>query len=143
MTIKEQLQKDLVTAMKAKDNTAVTTIRSMITELSNNEKVKGKSRTEIDVLKTLHKQRVQAFEEYSKAGEKERADQEMAEALVIEQYLPKQLSETEINSYVKGIVEEFDEVSMKQMGMIIKKFNELYPGQDGKQVSQVVRSFLN
>ena len=103
MSLKEKLQNDLTSAMRARDEVRSSTIRMILTSIKN-EEVSGKEARElseseiITVLSREAKKRREAAEAFEQAGAKDRAEMEKAEGGVIAEYLPKQLSEAEINS---------------------------------------------
>lgn len=140
-TLKLKLQTELVSAMKSKDSVELLTLRSIMTALTNAEK-SGKSVNEMDILKTLAKQRRQSIEAYEGASKMDLAEQEKTELLVIERFLPKAMTESEIKVIVTEMVSELDSFDQKMMGSVMGKFNKEYPGQDGKVVSQIIKSFL-
>lgn len=140
-TLKEKIQGELVSAMKAKDSVSLLTLRSIMTALTNAEK-SGKMVNEMDILKTLAKQRKQSIEAYEGAGKMDLADQEKMELAVIERFLPKAMNEEEIKVIVTEMISKLDSFDQKMMGTVMGAFNAQYPGQDGKLVSQVVKSFL-
>jgi uncharacterized protein YqeY len=103
MSLKEKLQNDLTAAMRARDEIRSSTIRMILTSIKN-EEVSGKEARElsdpeiITVLSREAKKRREAAEAFDQAGAKDRADQERAEGVIIAEYLPKQLSESELKA---------------------------------------------
>ena len=99
MSLTEQIQKDIVTAMKARDEQRLSTLRMVKSALQNR---KIEKMAELDdkesqaVLSTLIKQRKESIEQFTKGGRQEMADKEAAEAALIESYLPKAAGEEEI-----------------------------------------------
>ncbi|MBI5650009.1 MAG: GatB/YqeY domain-containing protein [Chloroflexi bacterium] len=151
MGLKDQLNDDLKTAMKAKDETRVSAIRMLKAALANYElartepgsKDAGKPITESDLIGIVEKQikqRRESIELYQKANRPELAAQEQAEIAVLEVYMPKQLSRDEIKREVEAIiaalgVKEFPKV-MKESAMKLKG------RADGKTVNEVVRELV-
>lgn len=140
--LKEQVQAEMVMAMKAKEQDKVVTLRSIMAAFTNVEKSVGSKVDELGTLKTLAKQRRQSIEMYEAAGKQDLADKEKYELSIIESFLPKQMTEDEIRKAVSVIIATYDEFDQKKMGLVIKQFNTEYPGQDGSIVASVVRSFL-
>ena len=151
-TLKERLQSDLVTHMKSGDRTALTTVRNVLGEIETREK-SGKSPVALDdaqltsLLQKEASKRRETAEIYTKAGEDSRAAAELAEAQVIEAYLPQPLTREE----VEGIVDEAiaslrahgAELSLRQMGQVMKPVTAVVAGRfDGKAVSEIVRARL-
>src|SRR5262245_37848308 len=107
MTLKEQLKSDLTTAMKARDDVRLATLRMALTSVTN-EEVSGKTSRELsddEVLKVLArelKKLKEAATAFSDAEKQDRADAELAEANVLESYLPAQLSDDELATLVKS-----------------------------------------
>src|SRR5512141_1038213 len=99
MSLVDQIQKDIVTAMKARDEARLSTLRMVKTALMNR---KIEKMAELDdkesqqVLSTLIKQRKDSVEQFTKGGRQEMADKEAAEILLIESYLPKAAGEEQI-----------------------------------------------
>lgn len=149
MTLEQQIQEDIKAAMKAKDSVAMNAVRAVKGEILLFKTAEGGSRevTDEDVLKMIRKlvkQRRESAEQYVAAGRKELADNELAEAAVIEKYLPKQLSETEVEAKVKEIIAALGATSLKEMGKVMGAANAALAGQaDGKTISGIVRKLLS
>ncbi len=149
MTLEQQIQEDIKAAMKAKDSVAMNAVRAVKGEILLFKTAEGGSRevTDEDVLKMIRKlvkQRRESAEQYVAAGRKELADNELAEAAVIEKYLPKQLSEAEVEAKVKEIIAALGATSLKEMGKVMGAANAALAGQaDGKTISGIVRKLLS
>ena len=149
MTLEQQIQEDIKAAMKAKDSVAMNAVRAVKGEILLFKTAEGGSRevTDEDVLKMIRKlvkQRRESAEHYVAAGRKELADNELAEAAVIEKYLPKQLSEAEVEAKVKEIIAALGATSLKEMGKVMGAANAALAGQaDGKTISGIVRKLLS
>lgn len=149
MTLEQQIQEDIKAAMKAKDSVAMNAVRAVKGEILLFKTAEGGSRevTDEDVLKMIRKlvkQRRESAEQYVAAGRKELADNELAEASVIEKYLPKQLSEAEVEAKVKEIIAALGATSLKEMGKVMGAANAALAGQaDGKTISGIVRKLLS
>lgn len=95
------------------------------------------------ILQKLAKQGKESAETYIQAGRKELADEELAQVSVIEEYLPKALSEEEITAKVKEIIAKTGASSMKDMGKVMGIASKEMAGQaEGGTISKIVRSFL-
>lgn len=149
MTLEQQIQEDIKAAMKARDSVAMNAVRAVKGEILLFKTAEGGSGevTDEDVLKMIRKlvkQRRESAEQYVAAGRKELADNELAEAAVIEKYLPKQLSEAEVEARVKEIIAALGATSLKEMGKVMGVANSALAGQaDGKTISGIVRKLLS
>ena len=145
MSIQDQLLDAMNVAMKAKDSLRLTTIRMARTALKN---VEIDTRQELDeaaaikVLSTLVKQRREAAEAYRETRP-ELAEKEELEVVILQEFLPAQLSEVEIEALVAKAVAESGADSMKDMGAVMKLVTPQTTGRaDGKLVSNLVRKLL-
>lgn len=149
MTLEQQIQEDIKAAMKARDSVAMNAVRAVKGEILLFKTAEGGSGevTDEDVLKMIRKlvkQRRESAEQYVAAGRKELADNELAEAAVIEKYLPKQLSEAEVEAKVKEMIAALGATSLKEMGKVMGAANAALAGQaDGKTISGIVRKLLS
>jgi uncharacterized protein len=151
MPISEQVQKDMVEAMRSRDELRLSTLRMVKSALLNKEKEKDRTAPLEDkesqqVLSTLIKQRKEAIEQFQKGGRQELADKEAAEIKIIEAYLPKALGEEEITAVVKATIAEMGSPTMKDMGTVMKNSMAKLQGSgarvDGKVVSEIVKKQL-
>lgn len=148
MPLLDQLQKDLVAAMKAKDEVRLSTVRLVKTALQKAAVADpSKPLTEADeqqILKSLAKQRVDSADMFRKGGREELALKEEAEKLVIESYLPASASEEEIAAAVEAALAETGATSAKQMGLVIKAAQARLAGKtvDGRSLSEKVKARL-
>jgi len=149
MSLTEQIQKDIVTAMKAKDEARLSALRMVKSALKNREVEKMAPLDEKEsqaVLATLVKQRKESVEQFTKGGRQEMADKEAAEIVLIESYLPKAAGEAEVVAGVKAAIAEMGSPTMKEMGTVMKnamaRFNAAGLRVDGKMVSEVVKKEL-
>ena len=147
MPILEQLQKDLVVAMKAKEELRLSTIRMIKTAL---QKAHADSPKPVDdsaeqqILKSLVKQRIDAAEAFRNAGREEQAQKEEAEKKIIESYLPAAASEEEMAAAIESAIAETGAASAKQMGLVMKSVQAKLAGKtvDGKFISEKVKARL-
>lgn len=148
MTLEERIQKDLVAAMKNHQENALTALRSIKTAIQN-EKTNGTYHelTDTDVvgiIQKLVKQRKESMDIYSQAGRNELADKEQKEMLVLMEYVPKQLTEEEVEEKVKEIIAETGASSMKDMGKVMGLATQRMKGlAEGKTISQIVKNLLS
>ena len=148
MTLELQIQEDIKAAMKAKDTVAMNATRAVKGEILLFKTAEGGSKevTDADILKMIQKlvkQRKEAAEQYTAAGRQELADNELAEAAVMEKYLPKPLTQEEIEAKVKEIIVQVGATSMKDMGKVMGLASKTLAGQaDGKTISAVVKALL-
>lgn len=148
MSLKQQLQEDLTDAMRAQDEVRRSTLRMVLTSVTN-EEVAGKQARELsddDVLKVLArelKKRREAATAYTDAGHPERATSELAEAAVIEAYLPAQLADDELRALVTSAITESGAAGPQAMGQVMKVVQPKVAGRaDGGRVAAEVKRQL-
>jgi hypothetical protein len=142
MSILEQVQEDVKTAMKAGERERVGQLRMLVNALQAEEK-EGKG-DEVAALQRERKRRLDAAEALREGDRAEQADAEEAEAKLIEGYLPEQLSDEELNELVAGAVEESGASEPKDMGGVMKVLMPKVGGRaDGKRVSAAVKEKLS
>jgi uncharacterized protein YqeY len=149
MSLSEQLQRDLVAAMKAKEEVRLSAVRMIKTALQK-ANVADPSKplneaAEQQLLKSLVKQRVEAAEMFRKGGREELAEKEDAERKIIEAYLPASASEEDIENAVTAALAETGATAAKQMGIVIKAAQAKLAGKtvDGKILSEKVKARLS
>jgi uncharacterized protein len=149
MSLIEQIQKDIIAAMKAREEQRLSTLRMVKTALKNREIEKMApldDKESQQVLSTLIKQRKESVEQFLKGGRKEMADKETAEIALIETYLPKAAGEEQIVAGVKAVIAEMGSPTMKEMGTVMKNVMARFSGAgmrvDGKIVSDAVKREL-
>jgi uncharacterized protein YqeY len=149
MALKEKLQNDLTSAMRARDEVRSSTIRMILTAIKN-EEVSGKEARELsdaDVITVLSreaKKRREAAEAFTQAGASDRAEMEKAEGLVIAEYLPAQLSESDIKELIAAAISETGAAGPQQMGLVMKSIQPKIAGRaDGGVVSSLVKAALS
>lgn len=147
--LEERIQKDLVSAMKSRQENAVAALRSIKTAIQN-EKVSGayyRELTDADIvglIQKLIKQRKESMDIYSQAGRDELADKEQKEMSVLMNYVPRQLTEEEVEVKVKEIIAETGASSMKDMGKVMGLATQRMKGlAEGKTISQIVKNLLS
>ena len=147
MAIVEQVEKDLVAAMKAKDVLKLSVLRMAKAALMNKKVELGKPVGDPEALAVLHtliKQRRDSTEQFRKGKRDDLADKEEAEIKIIELYLPAGASAEEIDAAVTSALQETGATSAKDMGKVMKAAMAKLAGKnaDGKQVSERVRARL-
>lgn len=131
--LKERLRSDLTTAMKARDEVRVSTLRMALSAI-NTEEVAGDSHRELSddevvtVLGRESKKRRESAEAFDGAGRTELADRERAEQAVLTDYLPAQLSDEELTTLVAAAITETGAEGPKQMGQVMKAVSPGSPG---------------
>jgi uncharacterized protein len=150
MGINEQIQKDMVEAMRNREELRLSTLRMMKSALQNKKIEKRAPLDEQEaqqVLGKLIKQRRDSIEQFQKGGRQELADKEAAEITFIEAYLPKALGEEEITATVKATIAEMGSPTMKDMGTVIKstmaKLQASGARVESKTVSEIVKKILS
>ena len=135
--------------MKAKDTVAMNATRAIKGQILLFKTSEGGSKevTDGDILnmiRKLVKQRKEAAEQYVAAGRQELADNEMAEAAVLEKYLPKQLSADEVKAKVQEIIAQVGATSIKEMGKVMGVASKALAGlSDGRTISAAVKELLS
>jgi uncharacterized protein len=141
MSVLEQVQSDVRTAMKARDRERASALRLVVDVLQQDAKL-GKG-DEVAVLQRERKKRVEAAEAYEQAGRAEQASAERFEAELIEGYLPEQLSDQELGALVASAIAESGATEVRQMGQVMAALMPKLGGRaDGKRVSAAVRQKL-
>ncbi len=149
MALEQQIQEDIKAAMKSHDSVATAATRAIKGEILLFKTSEGGSKevSDGDILKMIQKlikQRKESAEQFTAAGRQELADNELAEAAVMEKYLPKQLSEAEVEEKVKEIIAQVGATSIKDMGKVMGAANKALAGQsDGRTISTVVKKLLS
>ena len=148
LTLAQQIDADLKTAMLARDETAKLTLRSVKTALSAATKTEDAPQLDDalvqSVLQREAKRRRDAAAEYEKAGSPERAAQELAELAVLERYLPQQLTDAEVEAIVAAVIAETGATGMSDMGKIMSAaMPRVGDRADGKRVNQAARRLLS
>ena len=147
MALEQQIQKDIMEAMKAHNTVRTNAVRAIKSEiLLAKTSGAGAEITDGDVIKLIQKlikQRKESAAMYAQGGRQDLADNELAEAAEMEGYLPKQLSEAEVEEIVKGIIAETGASSMADMGKVMGLVTKKLAGQaDGRTVSTIVKKLL-
>ena len=148
MTAFEQIQRDIVAAMKAKDEVRLSVLRMVKSafQLKEVEKIRPLNEAEsIALLQTLVKQRKESIEQFAKGGRQDLVDKETEQLKVLETYLPAGASESEMDAAITSALASTGATSMKQMGAVVKAAKEALTGKsvDGKALSDRVRDRIS
>ncbi len=147
MPLIDQVQADMVAAMKSRNEArlnALRMVKAALMKLKVDSPKPLDEAAEMQVLKSLIKQRTEAADAFRNAGREEQAAKEEAERALIEQYLPAAATEEEIDAAIKEAMAENGVTSLKQMGIVMKAVQAKLKGKtvDGKSLSDKVRSRL-
>jgi uncharacterized protein YqeY len=141
MSLTEQVKTDMVAAMKAGEKTRAGALRLLLSELQ--KAAKDGQGDELAVLRRVHKRSSEAAATFQANGREELAAGELAEAALIESYLPAQLDDAELETLVDEAVAATGASSMRDMGAVIKHVMAAADGRaDGKRVSTAVKARL-
>ncbi len=144
MSVLEQVQEDVKTALRAGDRARASALRLVVSELQKAVKdAQGGDVDEVAVLQRERKRRLEAAEAYRDADRSDLADSEQSEADAIEAYLPEQLSDDELEQIVDEAISQTDASSPKEMGQVMGAAMGRVAGRaDGKRVSALVKEKL-
>jgi uncharacterized protein YqeY len=152
MTLKERIDSELVSALKARDQRRVDVLRMVKSKILEKEVDlrSGKGRDyqlndeeTLSILSSYAKQRKQSIESYEQGGRQDLADGEKAELAIVEEYLPQQLSDEKLQQLVTDAIAESGATSVRDMGQVMKLVLARAAGAaDGKRVSELVRAKL-
>ena len=148
MAILDQVQRDMTAAMKERREQKLNALRMIKAALMKHQVDTMKpldEAAEMQVLKSLIKQRQDAAEMYRKAGREEQAAKEESERGIIEGYLPEPATPAEIDAAIQQAISETGVSSLKNMGVVMKSVQSRLRGKtvDGKTLSEKVRSRLS
>ena len=148
MALEQQIQKDIMAAMKAHDFVRTNAVRAIKSAILLAKTAEGgkKELEDADIVKLIQKlikQRKEAAEQYVAAGRRELADNEVAEAAVLEEYVPRQLTPEEITERVREIIAQVGASSPSDMGKVMGVASKQMAGlADGRTLSGIVRELL-
>src|SRR5687768_6978732 len=143
--LKDEINESLKNAMKSKDEkltSALRNIKAKVLEADKKDVNKEISDNEVlAIITKLAKERRQSIDMYKQGNRPDLVEAETYELGIIESYLPKQLSEDEVQAKVKELIAENNFSTVKDMGKVIKAFNEKYPNMaEGRTLSQIVKN---
>ena len=148
MSLADKIQKDLVDAMRAKDELRLSVLRGIKAAIKHKEVEKIRTLDEpesVQILQTLVKQRKESIDQFTKGHRPELAEKETKELAIIESYLPAGASEAEMDAAITKAIAETGANSIKQMGAVVKAAKTGLEGKtvDGKALSDRVRQRLS
>jgi uncharacterized protein len=147
MSLKEQINNDIKTAMKEKNAPLRDALRLLTSAMKQIEVDERKELSDEDIIKIIQKQvkqRNDAMAQYRDAGREDLYEQEAAEAAIFETYLPKQLSDEELESAIKAIIAEVGATSMKEIGRVMGTASKtLGATADGKRINECAKAILS
>ena len=148
MSLSETIQKDIVAAMKSKEEMKLSVLRMVkaAIQLKEVEKLRKLDDQEsIQLLQTLVKQRKESIDQFTKGGRQDLVEKEQKELAILEAYLPAGASQGEMEAAVTKAIAETGANSMKQMGAVVKAAKTALEGKtvDGKALSDLVRDRLS
>jgi uncharacterized protein YqeY len=147
MALLDKIQKDMVEAMKAREEARLATLRMIKAALQKQQIDSMKAldeSSEMQVMNTLIKQRREAADLYRKGGREELAVLEEAESRIIESYLPATASREEMEEAIAAAISATGATSSKQMGAVMKAAQARLSGKrvEGRELSEIVKSKL-
>jgi uncharacterized protein YqeY len=149
MALFDKINEDIKAAMKARDKVRLETLRNIKKVFLEAKTAPGSDGELSDdaalkIIQKLAKQGKETAETYTNNNRQDLADEELAQVKVLEEYLPKQLTESEIEAIVKEIITETNASSMKEMGKVMGIASKKMAGQaDGKIISGIVKKLLS
>ena len=147
MSLTERVQKDMIDAMRHKEELRLSTLRMMKAALQMkriDKRADLDEKEELQVFSTMIKQRKDSIEQFTKGGRPELAQKEADEIAIIEAYMPKAIGEEEIAATVRAVIAEMGSPTMKDMGAVMKNVMAKFGGArvDGKMISEAVKKQL-
>jgi uncharacterized protein YqeY len=147
MAFKEKMNSEMVLAARAKDKIRLSALRMMKSGLHNREIDAKRELTEgefLQLLSSMVKQRRDSIEQFAKGGRRDLVEKEEAELKVIEEFLPAQLSEAELDASVEEAIREVGAAGVRDMGKVMKVLMPKLTGRaDGKAVGEKVKARLS
>src|SRR5512135_2767654 len=142
----KKIESDVKDAMRAGDKPRVSTLRLLLSALKNEKIQAHRDLTDEEIEAVIRrgvKQRKDSIEQYAKGGRSDLVDAETAELEILNGYLPQGLSEQELESAVKGIIEERSPTSKKEVGGVMKELMSRYKGKvDGRRAQEIAQRLL-
>lgn len=147
MNLFEELKKDMIDAMKAKDKDRLTVIRMLKAALDKeriDKKIEITDEVFISVLEKQVKMRNDSIEDFKKAGREELVEKTLGELEVLKKYLPEALSEDEVMGIINDAITKLEATTMKDMGKVMSEVSPKVKGRyDMKEVSSIIKSKLS
>jgi uncharacterized protein len=147
MSLTERVQKDMIAAMRGKEELRLSTLRMMKAALQLkriDKRADLDEKEELQVFTTMIKQRKDSIDQFEKGGRPELAAQEASEITIIEGYMPKAVGEEEIVATVKSVIAEMGSPTVKELGAVMKNVKAKFGDArvDGKLMSDIVKKEL-
>lgn len=146
MPFNKRIAEDLKRAMKERDEIRTSSLRMLKTSLKRKQVEKGRELTDEEtqaVLSSMVRKGKQAVEEFRKANREDLASREEQQTIILEEYLPKQLTSMEIEETVKEIISELSAGDSKDLGRVMKAAMTRMAGRvQGKEVNEIARKLL-
>lgn len=147
MSIKEKLMQDLKAAMKSHDKIkkdTITMVRAAIKQIEVDKRVDLSDEEVIDIISKQYKERVSSIDEFKRGGRDDLVAQTEEEIKIILEYLPKQLTDEELEDIIKEAIEKLSITDKKQIGELMKEVMPKVMGKaDGKKVNSIASKYLN
>lgn len=147
MSIKEKLMQDLKAAMKSHDKVrkdTITMVRAAIKQIEVDKRVDLSDEEVIDIISKQYKERVSSIEEFKRGGRDDLVAQTEEEIKILLEYLPKQLSDEELEDIIKEAIEKLSITTKGQIGELMKEVMPKVKGKaDGKKVNSIASKYLN
>ena len=151
MSLRERIDAEIKTAMKSKDKVRLETVRGIkkfILEKEVSLRPSGQDTLteaqELEILMQIAKQRRDSIEQYRKGGREDLVAQEEAELVIVEEYLPPQMSDEEVSKVVDEVIASVGATSAKEMGKVMGKAMQQLKGKaDGNKIQDIVKAKLN
>ncbi len=147
MTLEENVAKQLIVAMKERDKVALRSLRAIKAELllhkTSGSGIELDQAGEIKILQRMVKQRKESLAIFEEQGRNDLAEIELDEIKVLSKFLPQQMGEEELASFITSLVNELGASGMKDMGRVMGEANKRLAGKaDGKMIANVVKTLL-
>ena len=149
MELEKRIQSDMVSAMKAKETVRLASLRAikaaiMLAKTAEGATGEVSDQDVVKIIQKLVKQRKESAQQYTDAGRPELAENELAEAAVMEVYLPKQLSEAEVEAELEKIIAEVGATQQSDMGKVMGVATKRLAGlAEGRLISTLVKKLLS
>lgn len=146
MSLKDKLMEDMKSSMKNKDTlrkNTITMVRANIKQREVDERVELTDEDIIDIIAKQVKEKRDVIQDFEKGGREDLVEQTKKEIEILLEYLPKQLTEEEVEEIVKDTIKEVDAKSIKDIGLIMKSVMPKIKGRaDGSMVNSIARKYL-
>lgn len=145
--LKEKLLEDLKESMKEKNvirKNVVQMVRAAILQIEKDKKIEVSDSQIVEIIAKEAKKRKDALEDYQKSGREDLIEQMNQEIKILNEYLPKQLTEEELTQKMQEIITELGAISIKDIGAVMKKAKEtIGAAANGKAINEVAKKILN